>query len=65
MVRQRPCKIVVTKHLNVYPEMQPKIGKIYDAIFSIDTFEPGSYIIPEIGKHGLLVRVDERVEVTE
>ena len=57
-----PVKIRIKKGLDVWPEMSPEVGRIYDA--KKFTGQNGAtYVIPEIGKHGLIVRKTECVEV--
>ena len=55
-------RIRIKKGLDVWPHMSPEIGKVYTA--KKFTGPSGvSYIIPEIGKYGLIVRRTECVEV--
>jgi hypothetical protein len=55
-------RIRIKKGLDVWPQMSPEIGKVYTA--KKFTGPSGvSYIIPEIGKYGLIVRRTECVEV--
>lgn len=57
-------KICITRPLNVHPEMEPKIGGVYTAKRLVGQCDRLSYIIPEIGKYGLLVRMEECKEVS-
>lgn len=45
------------------PEMQPVIGKTYRAKRHV-SLKSGFYLIPEIGKYGIVIRLDEAEEVT-
>ena len=55
-------KIKIRTGLDVRPDMSPKVGGIYNAKkFTGPT--GATYVIPEIGKHGLIVRKTECVEV--
>ena len=55
-------KIKIKTGLDVRPDMSPKVGGIYNAKkFTGPT--GATYVIPEIGKHGLIVRKTECVEV--
>lgn len=50
----KQIRLRVTRPVGVYPELMPKVGQIYDGICKGQTL-----IIPEIGRHGLIVYEDE------
>ena len=47
---------------NVFPKLQPVLGKAYDAV-KFQTKQGSGYIIPEIGQFGLIVRRGECEEI--
>ncbi len=55
-------QIRIKKRLDVWPRMSPEVGEIYTAK-KFTGLSGATYIIPEIGKHGLIVRKTECVEV--
>lgn len=55
-------RIRIKKGLDVWPQMSPEIGKVYTAK-KFTGPSGASYIIPEIGKYGLIVKKTECVEV--
>ena len=55
----KAIRLRVIRPIGVYPELMPKVGKIYDGVCKGQTL-----IIPEIGRHGLIVYQDE-VEILE
>lgn len=57
-LRKKETLVMVVKELPVIMEMRPKVGKCYLAEECLG--QSGRvYIIPEIGKYGLIVREDE------
>ena len=69
LVEERPplprCKIVITDVVPVFRDMQPPIGSIHEAEYAVVSKFSGEkiYIIPNIGKVGLLIRPDECKEI--
>lgn len=64
----RECRVLITREVEVDPEMRPVVGKNYRAFrpaFKSAQLQAGFYIIPEIGKYGLIVRDNECREVNE
>lgn len=60
-------KIKITQHLPVFPRMIPRVGAVYKAqkVFNAQYVNQTIYIIPDIGKYGLIVRESECEEVAE
>ena len=58
-------KIKVTEVIPVFDDMRPTIGAVYEAIKvkDMNVAKSYNYLITSIGKHGLLVKADECVEV--
>lgn len=57
-LKSKEILLIVTKEVPVHPQMKPKVGKVY--LGKECWAQSGRvYIIPEIGKHGLLLREDE------
>ena len=58
-------KIKITKPIDVFPWMHPEVGNVYEAEKAeTSKFLPAPlYIIASIGKHGLIIRAAECVEV--
>lgn len=60
-------KIKITKQVPVFAWLSPKVGAVYTAqkVNDGQYAEKTSYIIRDIGKHGLLIRRDECEELSE
>ena len=58
-------KIIITKEVPVFDEFMPKIGSIYEAekVKMTQYLREQLYIIPSIGKYGLILRSGECEEV--
>lgn len=63
-LQSRDVLLMVVKEIPVSPPMRPRVGKIYEARECKG--QGGTvYIIPEIGRLGLIVRVDEAKVIEE
>lgn len=61
---QKTVRIRITKRIPVFPELQPKVGRIYEAV--PNNKKPGEssfYVIPDINGKAIVVRSGECVEV--
>lgn len=54
-----PVKIKVTKVLDVYENLRPTVGQVYDGYVFRDGRYGETMIIPSIGKYGLIIRKSE------